>query len=62
MQNPNQILTQMNQIKKFYATLQGDPEQLARQQLAGMSQQELNALQQQTNEIYQMACQMGIMK
>lgn len=59
MQNPMQM---MGQIKNFAKGLQGNPEEMARKAIQGMDQRTLNQLQRETNELYNIAREFGIIK
>lgn len=54
----------MQQLSNFMNGFKGNPREQAMQRIQqlGMSQTELNALQQKANEIYGMAQQMGLIR
>lgn len=61
MQNP---MMQIQQLSQFMQGLKGNPEAEARKliQSSNMSQAELNQLQNEANQMYSMARQMGLMR
>lgn len=61
MQNPIQM---MQQLKGFMDGYKGNPQEDAMKmiQQAGLNQNQLNQLQSQANNIYQMGKQMGLFK
>ena len=61
MQQNNQM---MQQLSRFMNGFKGNPREQAMQRIQqlGMSQTELNAIQQKANEIYGMAQQMGLIR
>lgn len=61
MQNPQQIISQLS---AFMNNFKGDPKAEAMKaiQSAGLNQQQLNQLQSQASQIYQMGQQMGLFK